>query len=88
MPPAEEAPYVTFPEYTPPRTVPGGFQFSDKVETRVARLYYYRDAHRVAEIINRQAKSYNRIAVETRRRMAEDQRTEAEELERDRRRQS
>lgn len=36
-----------------------GFNPSDKVVTRVARLYYYRDAHRVAQILNSEVKSLN-----------------------------
>src|SRR6185312_1382881 len=46
----------------------------------VVRLYYYRDARRVAEIINRDLKSYNQAAVDTRRRMAEKARTGADAL--------
>jgi hypothetical protein len=71
---------AVFAEYTEPRKVPDGFKPSDKVETRVARLYYFRDAHRVAQIVNRDVKSYNRIAVDTRRRMADDARDEADAL--------
>ena len=52
-------PYVEFSEYTKPREIVDGFNPSDHVETRVSRLYYSRDAHRVAQIINRDAKSYN-----------------------------
>ena len=87
IPQGEDAPFVPYKEYTDPREIPDGFQFSDKVVTRVSRLYYYRDAHRVAEIVNRDAKSYNRLAVEARRRMAEKQRTAAQEIELDRRQQ-
>src|SRR5262249_5230337 len=76
----DPAPYVPYPEFTKPRRVPDGFNPSDHVETRVARLYYYRDAHRVAQIINRDARSYNRQAVEVRRRMADKARDDADRL--------
>lgn len=72
-------PYVAFPEFTPPRNVPDGFNPSDKVETRVARLYYFRDAHRVAQIVNRKVKSYNRQGVDMARQLADKSRNLAEE---------
>jgi hypothetical protein len=71
-------PYVKYPEYTYPRTKPDGFNPGDHVETRVVRLYYFRDAHRVAQILNRDVKSYNRVTVDTRRRAAEMARDGAE----------
>jgi hypothetical protein len=71
--------YVPFTEFTGPRIVPDGFNPSDKVETRVARLYYYRDAHRVAQIVNRKVKSYNRAAVDVQRQLADKARTEADD---------
>ncbi len=67
-PPKEETPsvpaqlelgeFVKYREYEkrPPQS---GFNPSDKVVTRVARLYYYRDAHRVAQILNSEVKSMN-----------------------------
>lgn len=76
----EPAPYVPYSEFTKPRKPPDGANPSDRVETRVARLYYYRDAHRVAQIINRDARSYNRQAVEVRRRMADKARDDANRL--------
>ena len=66
--------HVEFPPYAPPKKqdVPTeGFNPDDYVETRVARLYYYRDAHRVAEIINRNVRSYNQAAVTLAERSAE-----------------
>ncbi|MHC4176604.1 MAG: coiled-coil domain-containing protein [Planctomycetota bacterium] len=71
-------PYVEYPEFTAPRKVPDGFNPSDHVETRVARLYYYRDAHRVAQIINRTVKSYNRTAVDIQRQLADKARNDAD----------
>lgn len=72
-------PQVDYREYTEPRKVPDGFNPSDHVETRVARLYYYRDAHRVAQIINRTTQSYNRAAVDMQRQLADRARIEADQ---------
>jgi len=69
---------VEFPEYTEPRDPPPGFNPSDHVETRVARLYYFRDAHRVAQIINREVKSYNRAAVDAAEQLADKARADAD----------
>ncbi|MEP4685830.1 MAG: hypothetical protein ABJ015_29800, partial [Rhodopirellula bahusiensis] len=52
--------HVAFTPFAPPQkqTIPDeGFNPGDFVETRVARLYYFRDAHRVAQIINRNIRS-------------------------------
>ncbi len=73
----DTGPHVAFPEFTPFREVPDGFNPSDKVVTAVARLYYFRDAHRVVQIINRRAKSYNRVAVDTAERLAAETREAA-----------
>ncbi len=75
-------PRVDFPEYLPapePRDE-RHFNPSDHVETRVVRLYYFRDAHRVAQLVNRDVESYNRAAVEQARRRAERARTKADDL--------
>src|SRR5262249_30603354 len=76
----DKAPNAVFPEFNKPRPPTNGFNPSDHVDTRVVRLYYYRDARRVAEIINRDLKSYNQSAVDTRRRMAEKARSSADSL--------
>jgi hypothetical protein len=55
---------VEFNEFVPRKEKGEGFNPSDKVVTRVARLYYFRDAHRVAQIVNRTAMSYNKTNVE------------------------
>lgn len=73
----QTGPNVEFPEYTKFRKVPDGFNPSDRVETRVVRLYYNRDAHRVAQIVNRDVKSYNAATVDVRRRAADRVRDEA-----------
>jgi hypothetical protein len=80
IPKPEKAPNAVFPEWNKPRPPTNGFNESDHVDTRVCRLYYYRDARRVAEIINRDLKSYNQAAVDTRRRLAEKARTSADSL--------
>ncbi len=74
----DAGPYVPYHEYTTPRAVPQGFNPDDRVETRVSRLYYYRDAHRVVQILNRKARSYNRAAVDVQRQVAEKARTDAD----------
>jgi hypothetical protein len=77
----DTGPYVTYPEYTQPKTFPSGFNPADFVETRVSRLYYFRDAHRVAQIIARKyAKSWNRQPVAVRQREAERAREKANKL--------
>ncbi|MCH7729297.1 MAG: hypothetical protein IH991_22885, partial [Planctomycetes bacterium] len=78
--PGRTGPYVRYPEFTQPRDVPNGFNPHDKVESRVVRLYYYRDAHRVAQIINRRVKSYNRQGVDMARQLADKARNEAEQI--------
>lgn len=77
LPEAERGTHVQFPEYTarPPQRKAEVFNPGDRVETRVARLYYYRDAHRVAQIINRNVKSHNRAAVTQAQQNAEEART-------------
>jgi hypothetical protein len=79
-PEAEKGRHVEFPEFTPRPKPDHEVEFNpgDHVETRVARLYYFRDAHRVAQIINRNVKSYNRAAVDLARREAEDARERAD----------
>jgi hypothetical protein len=75
---AASGPYVAFPEYTPPRSYADGFNPSDKVVTRVARLYYFRDAHRVSQIVNRKVKSYNRAAVDMKQQFADAKKRETD----------
>ncbi|HVA48441.1 MAG TPA: hypothetical protein VNH11_18905 [Pirellulales bacterium] len=64
-------PYIEFQEYLDPPPEPNGFNPGDHVETRVSRMYYFRDAHRVAQVINRTAQSYNRAAVDMERQLAD-----------------
>ncbi len=80
--------HVEFPPFAPPKPqlIPSeGFNPGDFVETRVARLYYYRDAHRVAQIINRNIRSYNQAAVTQAERRAEGSRDDAQQATDDRR---
>ncbi|MFG0261906.1 MAG: hypothetical protein ACF788_05910, partial [Novipirellula sp. JB048] len=82
--------HVEFTPYAPPTKQvppPEGFNPGDYVETRVARLFYFRDAHRVAEIVNRNIRSYNRSAVTQAERRAEMAREDAEEATDERREQ-
>ncbi len=72
-------PHVPLAEYLNPRPSVEGFNPSDRVESRVARLYYTRDAHLVVQTINRNAKSYNGASVDIRRRAADLARTDAEQ---------
>ncbi|QDT41949.1 hypothetical protein Pan241w_20290 [Gimesia alba] len=51
--------FVEYHEYEKRDLPADGFNPSDKVVTRVARLYYYRDAHRVAQILNSEVQSLN-----------------------------
>lgn len=72
-------PFVPYPEFTAPRPSSAGFNPSDKVVTRVSRLYYFRDAHRVVQIIQRDgARSYNRQAVTMQQQLADTARRDAE----------
>jgi hypothetical protein len=82
----QTGPSVTFPEYVKFRVSPDGFNPSDRVETRVVRLYYYRDAHRVSQIVNRTVKSYNAATVDVRRRAADRVRDDANMAEDERKR--
>ena len=73
-------PIVEYESVIPAKEQPRGFNPNDRVEARVARLYFYRDAHRVAQILNRRTQSYNRQDVTMRKQMADKARQEAESL--------
>ena len=79
LPESKTGPHVEFPQFLPPKVGDREAPFNpdDFVVTRVARLYYNRDAHRVAQIINRNVRSYNRAAVTQAQRAAEDARDES-----------
>lgn len=78
--------HVPFPEYVPrpERSQKEVFNPGDHVETRVARLYYIRDGHRVAQIINRNVKSLNQAGVNRAKLTAKSARETAEQTTRDR----
>lgn len=64
---AVTGPAIAFPEFTPrPPASEVSFNPGDRVETRVVRLYYNRDARRVAQIVNRNIRSYNQARVNAR----------------------
>ena len=85
-PAAAQAPRIEFPEFAPPKIAQDNeFNPSARVETRVIRLYYFRDAHHVAELINRTVRSYNAAAVDQAERLAQRARTGADRLTDDRR---
>jgi len=77
--------HIAFPEFVGPAPVDtakitGSSKRSLRNEVVTARveLYYFRDAHRVAQIINRNIKSYNAAAVSTLQRAAESARDDFE----------
>ena len=78
--PAKKSDFVEYTEFGRRRRNPDGFNPADKVETRVVRLYYYRDALKVAKIINRDVEVRNRELVDTRRRLADEARRKADDL--------
>lgn len=73
-------PAIDFPQYTQREKLDPDTNFNpgDHVETRVVRLYYNRDAHRVAQIINRDIKQWNRAGVNDARKVATQARSEAD----------
>lgn len=79
IPGPKRVPHVEFQEYTKSRKNPDEFLPSDHVETRVARLYYFRDAHRVAQIINREVESLNRAATTMQKQLADKARRAADQ---------
>lgn len=84
LPAPERGEHVEFPRFTRSTPIDEDFNPGDHVETRVARLYYFRDAHRVAQIINRTARPHRAAEVDQAQRRAADQRERADGLTRDR----
>lgn len=77
--------HVAFPEFIGPAEIDDSVIKGDssrvlrnEVVTARVELYYFRDAHRVAQIINRNVKSFNAAAVTTLQRAAETARDEFE----------
>ncbi|MCA9216474.1 MAG: hypothetical protein KDB27_25570, partial [Planctomycetales bacterium] len=82
----EQPIHVEYPEFLPTqRSKAQDINPGDKVVTKVVRLYYFRDADRVAQIINRTTRSLNHAAVTQAQRRAEDARLTADELRDERR---
>ncbi|MGZ0174060.1 MAG: hypothetical protein ACKVHE_31510, partial [Planctomycetales bacterium] len=73
-------PAIHFPQYTKREKLDPNTNFNpgDHVETRVVRLYYNRDAHRVAQIINRDIRQLNKAGVNNARTVAKQARSEAD----------
>jgi hypothetical protein len=74
-------PAIDFPQYSQREELDPDTNFNpgDHVETRVVRLYYNRDAHRVAQIINRDIKQWNASGVNDARTFATNARSEADQ---------
>lgn len=88
FPEREKGEHVEYPAFLRPGPSPvkvEGFDPGDKVDTRVIRLFYFRDAHRVVEIINRDAKQLNAAGVDREKFLAQEARIKAENLTDDRR---
>ncbi len=79
IPAPKRVKHVDYQEYTQGRTNPPDFLPSDHVETRVSRLYYFRDAHRVAQIMNRGVESLNRAATTMQKQLADKARRQADQ---------
>lgn len=78
---SEPGKHVEFPRFIPAKQLlQGEFNPGDFVETRVARLYYFRDAHRVAQLINRTARPHRAAEVAQAERRAAEVRGEADRL--------
>ncbi|QDV41018.1 hypothetical protein Enr13x_08560 [Stieleria neptunia] len=82
-PPRPAGKRVEFPEFLPTAPQPiteRRINPADKVETAVVRLFYFRDAHRVAQLVNRNVRSLNYAAVTQAEQRASDARDDAEQL--------
>lgn len=83
--PQDKSPAVEFPDFAARREPTNElFNAGDRVETRVARLYYSRDAHRVVQIVNRNIKSWNKAGVNRKRIFADEARDRGDDLEKKR----
>lgn len=74
-------PHITFPEFvgrgknsTPTVVEAADKSVDNEVITARVELYYFRDAHRVAQLVNRNSRSYSAAAVTLQERAAEDAR--------------
>lgn len=71
---------IEFPQFlTPGGTQKNEFDPGDLVDTRVIQLYYFTDARRVAEIINRYVQNFNQAGYDQAQRFANDARKAADD---------
>ena len=86
--PPTTGPAVHFPQFSQREQLDPNANFNpgDHIETRVVRLYYNRDAHRVAQIINRDIKQWNAAGVNRKREVAANARENTDTAERKRER--
>lgn len=74
---------VEFPRFLRPNGDSSGFNPADRVDTRVVDLYYFRDAARVAQVINRNVRDLDRagydVAQQFAKRARDDSRTQIDE---------
>lgn len=72
--------HIEFPDFVQRQKLPPGSVFNpgDNVQTRVCRLYYFRDAHYVAQLLNRNIRQYNKAGVDRADRIARLARDDAE----------
>lgn len=56
-----QGPHVEFPRFLRPNGDSSGFNPADRVDTRVVDLYYFRDARRVAQVINRNVRDLDQV---------------------------
>jgi len=75
----ERGEQVEFPRFLQPGDEPSEFDPGDLVDTRVVRLFYFRDARRVAELINRNVKNLNQVGYDADQQFARQARIKADE---------
>ncbi|MFO0946709.1 MAG: hypothetical protein U1D30_12300 [Planctomycetota bacterium] len=78
-PPPAKITQTEFPEHVPRIMDNQEFNPGDTVDTRVIRLFYFRDAHRVVQIINRDVQQLNKLSFDNARIEANKARTSADE---------
>ncbi len=82
----EQGSQVNYPRNLGPANLQNDIDPGNRVDTRDVRLYYFRDAHRVAELINRNVRSLNKVGYDSAQRIAAQARDRAERSTDDRRR--
>ena len=56
---------MNYPRNLGPANLQNDIDPGNRVDTRDVRLYYFRDAHRVAELINRNVRSLNKVGYDS-----------------------